>query len=126
MQSDPFVATEHVGRRFCAWLKTLLEAIRNHKMQPDTMESRRRSGDTKGQHGLTRQEVADREERKRARRDLQHTIQLAKQVGAGREWWTLSDKQKRWLRQYWSGHLHQRLRDAQAKLSPVQAPPFHM
>ena len=57
-------------------------------MQPDTMESRRRSGDTKGQHGLTPQEVAGREERSRAQRDLYDTIQLAKQVRAGREWWT--------------------------------------
>ena len=126
VRSDPLGATEHVGKHFCVWLKALLEAIRNHKMQPDTMESRRRSGDTKGQHGLTPQEVADREERNRARRNLHETIQLAKQVSAGRGWWTLSEEEKWWLQPYWDGHLARRLRDAQAKLSPVQAPPFHM
>ena len=96
-------------------------------MQPDTMESRRRSGDTKGQHGLTPQEVADREERNCARRNLYDTMQLAKQVSANDwRWWALSEEEKWWLRQYWDGHLERRLRDAQAKLSPVQAPPFHM
>ena len=107
-------------------------------MQPDTMESRRRNGDTKGQHGLTPQEVADRKERNRARRDLHETILLAKPVSVGkgkgkgepavepRGWWTLSEAEKWWLHQYWDGHLVRRLQDAQAKLSPVQAPPFRM
>ena len=120
-------AAERVGKRFCDWLKTLLEAIHYHKMQSDTRESTRRSGKTKGQHGLTRQEVADREERDRARRDLLETKQLDKQVSAHkRQWWTLSETEKWWLQQYYDGALQRRLRAAKAKLSPVQAPPFHM
>ena len=59
-------AVERVGKRFCDWLKTLLEAIHYHKMQSDTRESTRRNGDTKGRHGLTWQEVADREGRDRS------------------------------------------------------------
>ena len=114
-------ATEHVGKRFCDWLNTLLEAIHYHKMQSDTRESTRRSGDTKGQHGLTRQEVADREERDRARSNLEQTKPLLQ-----RQWWTLSETEKWWVRQYRDGTLHRRLRAAKAKLSPVQAPPFHM
>ena len=47
---------------------------------------------TKGQHGLTRQEVADREERARARRDLEQTKQLLQ-----RQWWTFSETEKWWL-----------------------------
>ena len=145
MQLHARGAVEHVARRFCAWLQAVLEAIRKHKNYAETIEARRRSGDTWGQHGLTAQEVADRRERDMARRDLHLTLQLQKQLQAGktgsgrkgqkgrrgnggapehiqpRTWWELTEDEQWWLSELWAGRLHRRVKDAEAKMHPVQA-----
>ena len=100
------------------------------------MEARRRSGQSKGQHGLTQEEAVHRQERDCARKDLHLTKQLAKQLqprrrgkgkGGGREtipaktWWDLTRSQQWWLEQLWSGELQKRVEAAEKNMHRVQA-----
>ena len=82
VQEKAVDAVEHVGRCFCGWLRSVLNAIDKDKKEDETVQARRRSGNTSGQHGLTPQEEADRTERHRARRDLYLTIELSKEYKA--------------------------------------------
>ena len=60
MQMNAPGATEHVAKRFCSWLRVVLDAILKHKKDPTTVEAHRRSGHYKFQHGLTPEEVVNR------------------------------------------------------------------
>ena len=82
VQENALNAVEHVGKCFCGWLRSVLNAIDKHKKEDETEQARRRSGYTRGQHGLTPQEQADRTERSLARRDLYLTIELSKEYQA--------------------------------------------
>ena len=82
VQENGLDASEHVGKCFCGWLRSVLNAIDKHKKEDETVQARRRSGNTRGQHGLTSQEEAERTERYWARRDLRLTIELSKQYKA--------------------------------------------
>ena len=52
-----------------------------HKTHPQTVEASRRSGRSRGQHGLTQQEWQDREDKRRAIRDYYQAIRLDAEDG---------------------------------------------
>ena len=53
---------EHVAINFASWTRRLARAVTRHKKNPDTEEARTRSGSAFGEHGLTTQQVRDRNE----------------------------------------------------------------
>ena len=60
-------ALRHVATHFASWTRRLARSVANHKANPLTDEARTRSGTAFGKHGLTPQEVQDRQERRDAR-----------------------------------------------------------
>ena len=138
-------ALKHVATYFASWARRLARAVLCHKKHPHTNEARIRSGATRGQHGLTPQQVRDRDERQTARRNYYMTVQLAirlqpsngkgkgKSKGKGtndsvqpKAWDHMSRSDHWWLYEYWSGRLRERMDEAEAKCHKVQAPRFRM
>ena len=56
-------ALEHVTTQFASWTRRLARAVAHNKAHPLTQEARTRSGASFGKHGLTPQQVQDREKR---------------------------------------------------------------
>ena len=146
--SNEEAAVQAVKDRFLKWLQKVFDAIAKHKNDIPTEEARRRSGFKKWHHGLTRQEEADRRERKQARSDFQWTRTLDAEFMAGkgkgktkaqqnkrkgkgtkgkpREWDDFNSTEQWWLKQLWNGNLKRRMQEAEAKMRPVQARTFQM
>ena len=135
-------ALEHVATQFASWTRRLARSVARHKAHPLTDEARTRSGAAFGEHGLTPQQVHDREERRVARRNYYMTVHLANRLqaskgkgkGKGRDatahsvqpkaWDDMSGNERWWLYQYWHGHLRRTMEEAEAKCHRVQAPRF--
>ena len=135
-------ALEHVATHFASWTRRLARSVARHKADPLTDEARTRSGFKYRQHGLTPQQVHDREERRIARVNYYKTVQLANKLhaskGKGKEkgrgatehsvrpkyWEQMSGNERWWLCEYWNGHLGRAIADAEAECHRVQAPRF--
>ena len=135
-------ALEHVATHFASWTRRLARSVAYHKAHPLTEEARTRSGAAFRKHGMTPQQVQDREERRIARRNyymtvhLAHTLQASKGKGNGkgkgapehsvlpRAWADMSGNERWWLYEYWDGHLRKTMEEAEAKCHRVQAPRF--
>ena len=144
-------ALEHVATHLARWTRTLAQAVKRHKNKPETSEARRRSGAPHSRHhGLTAEEQANRRERAIARRDYFLTIDLAEQIAAAkgrgkdgasahapgnrnsrrriqpRHFDQMSRNEQWWLQELWQGNLAHRMREAERKCRPVQAPEFRL
>ena len=126
--NDPAGATEHIRRRFVAWLCDVLRAIKQHKKEPATVEARARSGKAWGKHGLTAEQVQTRDDLRRARSDLEIAKQLEKRLWKGQlSWWDMSYKQQGMLMALRNGTLAWRFEAAkEAHGGPVRAGPFQL
>ena len=134
LNSDFNGALEHVAKHFASWTRRLARAVTRHKRDPATMEARIRSGNAFGRHGLTPQQVQDRDERRMARKnyywtmDLYNKLKESKGKGRGKKtpkpWFDMSQNEKWWLHQLWTGQLRRELDDAEGKCHRVQAPRF--
>jgi hypothetical protein len=115
-------ALEHVAKNFAKWTQRVARAITRHKSAPDTVEARRKSGQSYGKHGLSNEEERTRDERDKARRDYYSTLDLQKQLKDSKrkmndnEWW--------WLRELRSGRLRKEMQRAEGKCHRVQANDF--
>ena len=69
LNSNSSGALEHVATHFAQWTRQLARSVLWHRSQPCSEEARTRSGHSRGQHGLTDQEVQDREDKRNATRD---------------------------------------------------------
>ena len=101
------------------------------------------------QTGLTEEEARSRQERNDARSDYHWTVHLSKQLQASKgkgggkgkkqrkdgtkgkkitpkSFHQMSQAERWWLDELWSGRLLQRKQDAEAKCAKVQAPDFVM
>ena len=58
-------ALEHIALNFGQWAQRIIRAQKLHQENADTIEARRRSGDNTGKHGLTEEEMRNREARKK-------------------------------------------------------------
>ena len=121
-------AAEHVATHFASWVRRLARSVARHKANPLTDEARIRSGTAFRQHGMTPQQVKDREERRIARRDYYMTVRLANKLHAekGKAWTDMSFNEQWWLYEYWNGNLRKAMEEAEAKCHRVQAPRFRM
>ena len=79
-------ALEHVATHFARWTRQLARSVAYHKRHPATNEATRRSGRSRGQHGLTDQEWQDREDKRAATRDYYHAIDLHVEDQAANVW----------------------------------------
>ena len=57
LTTDHNGALEHVAKNFGKWAQKIIKAIWRHKEDPETIEARRKSGQQRGKHGLTTEEV---------------------------------------------------------------------
>ena len=142
-------ALEHIALNFGQWAQRIARARKLHHQNADTQEARRRSGDNTGKHGLTPEEMRNREARKKARIDYYWTQDLNSQVlaskgkgkcqGKGKAkgkslppkaypkaYDELTRNEQWWLRQLWSGELRAELERAEANCSSVQAKDFNV
>ena len=142
LNTDYNGALEHVATHFASWTRRLARSVARHKAHPLTDEARIRSGATVGKHGLTPQQVIDREQRRVARQNYYWAVHLANMLkaskgkgkGKGRgaaehsvqpkAWEDMSRNERWWLYEYWHGHLRKTMQDTQAKCHRVQAPRF--
>ena len=69
-------ALEHVATHFAQWTRQLARSVVHHKKNPYTKEAIRRSGSSRGRHGLTAEELHNREHKRRATRDYYLAIAL--------------------------------------------------
>ena len=69
-QENPDGAAKHVATELVSWIRKVTLALEAHKKDPATVEATRRSGDSRGMHGLTPNELYLRTERDRARRNF--------------------------------------------------------
>ena len=141
LRSDPNGALEHVKTHFTKWIGRLARAFHQHKHAPKTAAARARSGQEWFHSGLSPEEEALREERKRRRKDIDWTLHLqdelqqakGKPKGKGksgakstlrkpRQFHQMSWDEPRWLENLWSGELH-RLWEA-TRAGPIEADPF--
>jgi hypothetical protein len=142
-------ALEHIALNFGQWAQRIARARKLHQQNPDTQDARRRSGDNTGKHGLTPEEMRNREARKQARTDYYWAQDLHSQVlafkGKGKcqgkakakgkslppkaypkAYDELTRNEQWWLRQLWSGELRAELERAEANCSRVQAKDFNV
>ena len=82
VHEDPAGASEDVAHKFIGWLERVMVAIAEHKEHPQTKDARRRSGGSKGQHGLTPEEEANRTARALARKHYFGAKELWRQLQA--------------------------------------------
>ena len=114
-------ALEHVAKHFASWTRRLARGVTRHKRYPETVEARRK---------------ADRAARRKARSDYYQTVDLLNQLKASKgkgkgkrgkkSWAQMSDTERWWLQQLWSGSLRRVLDAAEAKCHRVQAGPFRI
>ena len=136
LNNDINGALEHIAKHFASWTRRLARAVTRHKQDPETVEARVRSGAAPGKHGLTPEQQADRAARRKARSDYYQTVDLLNQLKASkgkgkgkkgkRSWDQMSDPERWWLQQLWSGSLRRVLDAAEAKCHRVQAGPFRI
>ena len=129
-------ALEHVAKHFASWTRRLARAVTRHKNNPATVEARIRSGNAPGMHGLTEQQLADREARRKARStyyqavDLYNQLKASKGRGRGRAgkkpWDRMSQDEKWKLEELWNGRLRKILDEAEGKCHRVQAGDFRI
>ena len=140
-------AVEHVARYFASWTRRVARAVSRHKQDDATQEATRRSGNAKGQHGLTQEELNNRKERNTAQRDFYWTQELVKRLevaegksrGKGKQknkrgasehtikpkhWHEMTRLEQWWVNQYYNGSLRRRMNNAEAKCHKVEARPF--
>ena len=94
------------------------------------------SGTAPGMHGLTEQQVKDREARRKARWEYYQTVELYNQLKASKgrgkskrgkkPWDRMSLDEKWWLEELWSGRLRKVLDEAEGKCHRVQAGDFRI
>ena len=139
LTTDPNAALEHVAKNFGKWAQKIMKTISRHKEDPDTIEARRKSGQQRGKHGLTPEEVKNREDRKRARSDYFWTIDLNNQIKASKgqgkgkgkslppkTYAQMTYDEKWWLQELWSGRLWCEKVRAEALCSKTQAKDFNV
>ena len=134
-------AAEHVARQLVRWIRQVMHAIESHKNAPATVVARTRSGPSKGKHGLTDEEENDRREREEARRNYFMTVELnsrllaSKGKGEGKgergaaehapkTWREMTDDERWWLEELWSGRLKRRKERAEGKMQKIEAGDF--
>ena len=115
-------ALEHVAKNFAKWTQRVAGAITRHKSATDTIEARRKSGQSYGKHGLSNEEERTRDERDKARRDYYSTLDLQKQLKDSKR--KMNDKEWWWLRELRSGRLRKEMQRAAGKCHRVQAKDF--
>ena len=134
-------------KNFAKLAQRIMKAISRHKEDPESIEARRKSGQQRGKHGLTPEEVKNREDRKRARSDYYWTIDLHNQIKASKgkgkrgalehakgkgkslppkPYKQMTYDEKWWLEELWSGRLREELDRAEALCSRVQAKDFNV
>jgi hypothetical protein len=128
-------AAEHVAKNFVLWFQRLIESMRRHKEDPDTVAACARSF-----HGLTHAQMMDRRRRDAARNNLNWAKHLescllaSKGKGKGynpegkaRSWEYMSRNDQWWLCQLWHGNLQREVERAKAVHGGrVQAKPFRV
>jgi hypothetical protein len=142
-------AVEHVARYFTKWVHDVVRAIRDHKKREKYQEAKLRSGAKWGEHGLTRQQVEDREARRLARANFHWTMKLHHQLNAfkgkgsqrkgkgkgkhgatehvvAKSWDEMTGIEQWYLYELWNGTLWDKMKEAEAKMEPVEAEPFRM
>ena len=131
-------ALAHVARHFARWARTLARAVAAHKANPQTAEARTRSGNRYREHGLTPQQLQNRQDRHNARRnyymtvDLDNSLRASKGKGKGKgkakpkAWHEMSYGEQWWLEQLYSGDLLYAMNEAEARCHKVQAPRFRV
>ena len=138
IRCDPDGAIEYVAQHFASWTQRLARSLRKHKEAPNTVEARRRSGDTKWQHGLTAGELQRRKERKHARQNyhwakhLERRLIASKGNGKGYALNNMKPQSKakmspsdRWyLNALWEGELEAAKLRAESRCQRVQADDF--
>ena len=99
------VGIQRVTENVLHWPEMLALGIQDHKLTRGYQTAKRRSGLSKGQHGLTATELEER----KARRQLRHAKFLARQWHAGHVTYKSCSKyQWQLLCQLWDGSLQSR------------------
>ena len=80
-------AAEHVAQHFGQWANQFARSVYYHKNHEQTLEAQRRSGQTRGQNGLTRQEQQYRESKRNATRDYHWAKKLHAEDQAAQDRW---------------------------------------
>ena len=84
IQENPDGAAKHVATELVSWIRKVTLALEAHKKDPATVEATRRSGASRGMHGLTPDELYLRTERDRARRNFHQTRALNDRLNASK------------------------------------------
>ena len=144
LSSDFNGALEHVANHFASWARRLARAVTRHKRNDMTQEARIRSGNSRGKHGLTEQQVRDRAARRTARTNYYFAVDLNNQLKAGKGkgnakgkgkttavfqsspklWNDMREDERWWLFEFWAGRLRTAVDEAEEKCHRVQARPF--
>ena len=121
LNSDFEGAVEHGVANFASWTRRLARSVACHKTRRLTDQARIRS-----RRGMTTQQVKDREERQKARRDYYMTVRLANKWCASQDkaCTDMSCHDLWWLEQYFNGTLRKTMRQAEAKCHKIQRPRF--
>ena len=132
-------APEHTIARFIDWILQVVKTIDTHKKEPTVEEQRRRSGDQKHKSGLTEEEKMLRKKREEARANFQYGADLHRRLeleggkgkarGKGKHdsrlsplaWNAMSQTQRWYLQEYWSGNLKKTKDQAEAQYCPKSA-----
>lgn len=79
LNGDRSGALEHVATHFAQWTRQLARSVAHHKRNPRTEEAIRRSGSSRGRHGLTPEDLENRENRRQATSDYYHGLDLLRE-----------------------------------------------
>ena len=146
---DTIGATEHVCKKLLRWSYKLSTAIANHTNDVDTQEATRRSGGNTGRSGLTPDEAQLRADKKWHFGNYQYAQSLHQEIlnekaarkghnkgyGKGakstkskgqkakgkRSFFEMSDDEKWWLGEFWSGRLRHLRDDSASKCRRIEA-----
>ena len=128
LKTNPEGALEHVAKNFVKWTQRVIKAVARHKDDPQTKEASRRTGQKKGQHGLTDDEFQKREAKRIARanyywaRDLESWYFTQSDRGSKRK--RPSRDELWWLNELWGGNLEQEMQRTAKECHKVQAKEF--
>ena len=144
-QENPDGAAQHVATELVSWIRKVMLALEAHKKDPATVEATRRSGDSRGMHGLTSEELHLRTERDRARRNFHQTRALNDRLnaskgrggkGKGKEgkgkgkgegkgkgkgkgepktWYEMTGDERWWILEFRNGNLWHAMKDAESQ-----------
>ena len=136
MKNNYTGALKHIAHNFGQGAQLLCRARTAHQDDPKTKEAQRKSGShTRGGHGLSSEELANRNAREKARSiffyaiNLQRQLEVLKGKGKGKRKGNVKGEGKsvaeqHWLRELWSGRLKKELRRTEQLCHKVQANDF--